>query len=683
MLTPSDHDRLMNEFEDIMSMMTQKDISVGDAIPVVYERDFADEHRIGQFGRLVYKDEQGPCYYAAPKEVWKPQNYDYKSRDFLSFANAWVNGDELPLTGKQLVEPSPNPTPKRDAKDSSRAYERAVLKESRKYGDLVLVDPSFGVMSECVSLGGGKVFLTEKDDRWHHQVQDFCNTSGKRLEKINSLDGEKGVQILPPGNLRTVPAGKWVRMIPNPDALKQLPIRNLSRSRAGRTSICSYETKRGYKVTTIFDPEECCYTWNPRTVDSLVGQDQRTYFLQSNIPMLLNEVEEPLMIEPPTFVAYRGEWIEIDGIRWLIDGDVVCDVQGRGTYMSRRARNSPPEGKHWAPLEEFGTHWLTAATLVPRLDPSVHKLDTLSGTVYGVGAQVEERVEPYEPGQAFCVLPSSEIQMEDRVQSLPSDDSLWLCMANNERNYGDYVTWKGSSGRYYQRVGYEGVQIDVTDNGWKEHVIRSMKTSISKYVVPGNTVKDGSLLFFSLQDYSRRVLGTIVGRYCWANRISSIGWNAKMNDSIGAKDSEIAHLTQVIASRHIHVEGNSGISIREVSKMGSRLTFDQIYRHLRLTREILVWDSRPSSIYDWQFVTLSSLDIAFRGRQRQVSTCDLDGRKWKEILDQCALLVWGQALYFTFSDAKVESFVSLLERNGYRCGVVTGDTSQLIVKWGY
>jgi len=91
------------------------------------------------------------------------------------------------------------------------------------------------------------------------------------------------------------------------------------------------------------------------------------FFLESNKPLDFHPIENHHIVHKPFFLSAYGVW---DG-EWNTIGDIIYDVKGKDTYLSRRARNPAPEGKKWADYIVTGPYIVTVSCNVPFLNPKV------------------------------------------------------------------------------------------------------------------------------------------------------------------------------------------------------------------------------------------------------------------------------------------------------------------------
>jgi len=705
--------QLEQELEDIMASMREKEMAVGDTIAVAFDPEFASKHKIGAFGRLGSTD-KGTYYHAAPASIWKDASYEYQSRDFMSVAKAWLAGDKIPLTPEQIIAPSPDPVPKKRVQPVGRIYERAMLKEVHKYGEIVLFNPSFGMMTECVNLCGGSVYLQTKDEGWKDLVRDFCKQSGGRMRMLDRKDEiVREIVILPQGSNNFSPPGRWVRMIPNPEKLEEQLCTEITISSQSMGYRMQYRDVKKKWHDAYLNPEVKSYMINPRSFDALVGTSRKWYYLQSSFPMLIQEYEEPLLSQSPKFISPRGEWKKIGDHEWLTDGVVVFDVRDRGTYYSRRGRLVPPGELIWAPLEEFGTHWTCQATVVPQVDPSIQQHNIEDVRLYTVSAQVELWVEPVEVEEDELVRKKFEIDDRDIVlRELKSDDELVVVKKNEmlvnanevtkemtvlgsgsdktktivKRDFPpQYSLWKGQTGRHYVHLDSDGVMLTFRQCVLGEkHVVRVLRTCLADYVVLALPLESGSVYFPSVQLYSHRILGLTVGRVGWQSQLSNLGWNAKINKEIGERNADLAIALQLLMTKEISSLSMTGYSIRDLISLQRSISSDLTYRYLRLNRHFILWDQRPTLVYDWQFIHVEKIRIKFTGilDESMENIYRLDGREWSEPLKLCVGMTWGSVLVFHFEKAEVKPFIQLLERNGYKCGLSLAKVSQVMVRFG-
>jgi len=102
-------------------------------------------------------------------------------------------------------------------------------------------------------------------------------------------------------------------------------------------------------------------------------EHSKWYYVEASFPMTNVQDDDRKVMHAPWFVSlpqgleweeeelYPGKWVQIKK-----RGHIVYDIQGTGTYLSRRMRYPIPSGREWVPLLGRGSHWVTISSLKPQ-----------------------------------------------------------------------------------------------------------------------------------------------------------------------------------------------------------------------------------------------------------------------------------------------------------------------------
>jgi len=102
-------------------------------------------------------------------------------------------------------------------------------------------------------------------------------------------------------------------------------------------------------------------------------EHSKWYYVEASFPMTNVQEDDRKVMHAPWFVSlpqgleweeeelYPGKWVQIKK-----RGYIVYDIQGTGTYLSRRMRYPVPSGREWVPLLGRGSHWVTISSLKPQ-----------------------------------------------------------------------------------------------------------------------------------------------------------------------------------------------------------------------------------------------------------------------------------------------------------------------------
>jgi len=373
-------DRLQREAKQLFAEISEDPPSVGDAIFVEYEHAFCVKHKIGRFGRKTIKDGV-TLFHAGPKQVTHPAVYMMDDHNFLDYIKQWREGAYCPPPIDKLLAGPKWPeliVPKKRTKLLSVSYEQNMFKRvgETQNTKITLVNPSFSTMMALKSSIGGYVMLTAastpSENAWHRDVLDFIKQSKGKLVMLpkgriegTAYLGTDVPQWFPP----TEP---WFRLILSPFIVMNKEFENYSVRFEDDKVVTRYEKKKDYLVSSVLERDSAYFMYNPETVDQLVLGKNQWYFCESSFPLLAEPHCNCKVSHAPWFVSVpKGlpwEKMVCSGRERYLkhQAGILYDVQGEGTYLSRRTRLIPPVGMRWAELSSSGTHWVTYASLRPR-----------------------------------------------------------------------------------------------------------------------------------------------------------------------------------------------------------------------------------------------------------------------------------------------------------------------------
>jgi len=104
---------------------------------------------------------------------------------------------------------------------------------------------------------------------------------------------------------------------------------------------------------SYFSDEYSSYVYSPSTLQRLVPTADSRYFVESDIPLLIDQVNNPSLLLSEKGTAYLGEWKKLDHLEWKVEGTTVYDWRHEGasnkdqTLYWHRRRRPPPAGYQW------------------------------------------------------------------------------------------------------------------------------------------------------------------------------------------------------------------------------------------------------------------------------------------------------------------------------------------------
>lgn len=355
--------RLEEEAKQLLQNVSEGEPSVGDAIFVEYETEFARKNKIGRFGRLTIKDGFRE-YHAGPAVIDRQERVEFQPRDFMAYAKSWVAGTSRLPPVDELVKDPPVPTLKSLWKSSIITYETELFHHLRASTEITLVNPAMSTMVALKVAGGGFVSLTSRvDEKWSYDIHDFVKKSEGKLKMLPPAITE-GIAYLGTNLPLWYPPKHWIRTIINPFTDQSSYFQSIRVDLEDTKVKTVIRKKPGYEVHSILYRDAVGVIYNPETIDQLLKQKKRLLWLESDRHLHIPEVEENKFLHPPWFINYEGEWKELEGRQWLVKNDVVYDVESFGTYASKRSI-LPPSGHSWIRYSTMGTHMVQYNSLEP------------------------------------------------------------------------------------------------------------------------------------------------------------------------------------------------------------------------------------------------------------------------------------------------------------------------------
>ncbi len=663
-----------------MSEVEEESPAVGSAITVVYPEELRTKYEIGKFGRMTMENGE-ILYHASSLKTWEPATYESSPVDYIEQMEAWARGGKTNLNPEKMVLPSANPVKIKPDNVSSRSYIRSLLLNLHGQTKITLIDPTFGMMTELASIGGGYVAMTQDQGGWYEDVVDFCQKSNGRMQMV-ALSEIEGVSVLTEEQPKYFPSTPWVRLVANFES-ENFKKQHGAKVEFSEEGVIMKYTIKNRQVSSALQLKLPTYIFNPITVDSVLQQSQRKYYVQATAKLLWTDQEEPVMRHSPKYVDYIGEWEEIGGKVWFRQGQEVIDVKDRGTYYSRRSRNLPPEGYQWRKMQNFGTHWVTFATVMPREETLVSSHMLRENThYYVIGGQMEEKIESVAIPEGTAIERQDEVAEDQEIlESYPSDDSL-VRIRNKERRTA--LFYGRTTQRYYNRKERKGVAVHVASRligRDKVEQVSVCETGQQTYIEVPRSSAQYVLLFPNAQVYAKRMLGTMMSRTQWVKHMNESGWNTKMDDVVRTEEGQMGPIYVMMNARVITSISQVGVTVREMCQMSARMSMKVAISYLERRRDVFLWDQSAKDPTYWQYVMTTRIDLVFEGNYLN-DDC-LDGQPWKSILSRVVLMNWGNQISYSYVKARIGYFRTVLELNNYSVRVVMGDMPRIVVSRGF
>jgi len=382
--------RLEEEARLLFEHISENPPAVGNSVFVEYDPAFCEKHQIGRFGRKTIKDGQ-VLFHAGPREVVHPCVYEMDDHNVMDYIHQWQVGGYCPVPVDKLLEGPKWPVPlgKKKKIIASGSYEQELFRNLLDK-EITLVNPSFSSMASLKVAGGGYVMLTsDADETWSRDVCDFVRQSKGKLQLLRKFE-VRGRAYLGNSIPQWYPEGEWFHLILSPFIPMSTQFKSYDVQMTEEGFVVRYEKKKGYVVSSVLRKSTPFYLYNPETVDCYLHMKAHTkwYYVESSFPMTNVQEDDRKVMHAPWFVSLpQGlEWEEeriYPGkvVQMKSRGHVIYDIQGSGTYLSRRTRFPAPKGWEWVPLLGRGTHWVTVSSLKPQKVHGVEVVERGSDTI--------------------------------------------------------------------------------------------------------------------------------------------------------------------------------------------------------------------------------------------------------------------------------------------------------------
>lgn len=647
--------RLRAEMDQLLEQVRVQGASVGSAELVVFDQQFARENEIGEFGRMTIHDGKR-LYHAGQKMNDQGPSYECVLGKVLHYGARYQRGDSMDLNLNSIV--ARDEWPRKLGKDKSHGLysieERLFVMMRSK--EITAINPSFKTLASLHRAFIGAmayVYVTSyEDDHYRLRVRDFCNKAGN-LEMVTA---PKGVSYLGSGNPNFYPDGLWFRLIPSPYLVPGVEMSQFLVKWSGLGYTCSYERKKGYFIHTHLNSESPHFILNPETVDALCedpGRPKHMAFVESSFGIEFAERDDRRIYQKPWFLSPKGTWEEYKGLKILVDRCLVYDVQGTGTYMSRRHRIQLPDGLAWAPFQTAGTHWVTMSSLHPHRDYNVRVQEmggrtlVLFGDCEAIEAHrvVESCFFDYDATIAPTIVRSqkyghtlNEIWRDQKGLYYPEELRREDAVAWSYQTDGIPFLHAAELQCLSRFVGHRSF-VNVSSLPKGLHFISPSREYMTT-AIP-QAVKYYSLNYFGLQTFSTfAVVPEAEGdamQSTLAGMFNNIHKQFAQRNVVGVYEN---------AKTATLVGDTLGIPARNVTMVCMR------------SRQLKIWKPLISGQSQW--VHIDSLQVRFAGKKQQ-RQFQVDGLLWKEVLSEV-----DRGVQMFVSSVELSHFRTFCLNNGYR-----------------
>jgi len=668
----------MQEAETLVSRLQEEDPSVGDAVLVEYDEKFAKQHSIGRFGRMTMKTGE-PLFHAAPAQVVRDFGYQVEEHDFFDYVKRWRRGDEAVLPMRKAVEGPKFPEKVEDYRKLSPQYERSLFFHLGQSHEITLVNPSFSTMVSLKTTVGGYVTLTATMDHdWVVDVVDFVAKSGGKLKLLESKQ-VYGIAYLGSNVPVWFPDTPWVRFIISPFLRASQFFPSYMVEFREDCVVSSYQKKRGYTATSILSRDESSYLYNPETVDAWLGQKggMEFFFLSSNLEFELEEKNDSRVRHSPWMINIPKDtyWLEMDNLLFKVKGLEVFDVQGRGTYLSRRQRLSPNTPFYWTPIVKTGTHWVTYSTIRPQKISgiSVVQRGEQKMVVFGNAKLINEIqvVEGTFDG-TFWTAFSRRIDIPAYSWPLYSDDGvrMFLLTPKQRLRYKEDLEMKlhvcntgqvflprqrSDDGVLYAIGHTEDLPIPLLPNG-RIHPTVVYRTSLGDYV-EWRYLGEEIFVFPRLADIEKMSSTLSLFSTRWVSVRSLM--EGSDEPAMGGQVSSDLFLVRLVERLKQSVVTSKDSEVSTVSQIARDIgaSSEVVYRTLQRLPGVYLWSQ--GTIPNSQFVHVESMLVRAEGRENNETA---DGKKWTDLMFPSGV---SMKYTYTFVHRSLRPLIHFLRINYY------------------
>lgn len=627
-------DRLLAEARDLLEGMEIDPPSVGDAEVVFFTEEFSEEFDIGMMGRMTLKAGQAK-FFAAPRVLDSKVHFEMDSYNLMDYVSRWDSGDRTdPPLEKMVQGPSHPSRNKIRTRDIFYSYERSLLLRILHEDNVVLYNPSCKTMSSLlsclISYGSrtGYVKITSSmESEWVEEVLDFISKSKGRLRLV-----QKGVEVQGIGYLGTNSPlcypDRWYRLIPSPFLDPNWNYHSYSINHLDDCVEMTFDRSRGHYSVNHLPRDPLGFLFNPETVDDYLAMgkmSQQMFFLETTEELDIRQIDLQKVFHTPWFVDATGEWVEIDGWSWKVRDNLVLDVEGTATYLSRR-KKIPPNGYVWVPLGRVGTHWLTYSSLSPRRARDVHVFNRSKGPVIALGdVTLVSNVSRLNCQVGWIHVDRGTVREGEDFFPLMGDS---VCMVRGEDSdiralpyvYGcdeGFVFDRShlhKDGLWYQPdkevVDSKSVLVPYLPGGRVVYV-SVFRTSTGNYIDLPYDSEGYSFIINSLLDITRMVhnLTMLSPKFHSFREMFTPIMDPDYGGTVNM--NALAHQVQSVVSLEVVVKEND--RVQTVSQISSRIgrTSFQVYDYMSRVRDYVVWV--PDSPQRCQFVTISGVQVVLPG----------------------------------------------------------------------
>jgi len=319
--------------------------------PIAFNSDFRKRFSVEPHGILVPGDVD--TIHACPDTIDRRSRYDSSQRTNNSIVDSLLDGEEPNYCFDEVKFQ----TPKEDmANKPTIAYERQLAKRLTANGArIILVNPAPQTLWSMEEYD----YRIEVNPEWREEYVKILESTNhdKRATFEPFPIGQKVVRYYGTNGVPDKVVGQWAAYWPNP-FLEDSPFPDYAYYfRDDEIEMRYMKKNRHVQVTMPLLPKAVRYT--PRTVDEAFKMDgAQFYFLESNVAF-----NEPFFNIANEYADFGVDFVQ-GPIPNMVAGVAesaayVFDVEGGGTYLSRRERIAhvaAERGKAPVPIARVGDH---------------------------------------------------------------------------------------------------------------------------------------------------------------------------------------------------------------------------------------------------------------------------------------------------------------------------------------
>lgn len=647
--------RLGGEFSQLLTKMRESPPAVGDALAVPIDASFSAKNKIGSLGRMLL-DQEPPLVKVGPLEIDRVPKYEVDSRTAVEWGVAFTHDRRTFENGTHLIRDVRWPTPLRVDNLNRKHLETSLFYHvQKKYTEpIMVVNPTDSTLKSFSKAGGGFATITNRSSP--QIINDFKEKlSSLQLKNVTWRDPDDvdGVYCYLGSGEPKEFIGSWFRAVPSPFSsafAKSVDVVGVPGSR--RWMGTELRGRNESRVITFYWGEhDPVFSYNPATVNKnlMCGFG---WIVQSSFDLCFGEEEDKRLCSTPIYLDNRPqEKVLIDDRVYTINSGTneVVDVEGAGTYLSRRGRTVLPAHLKWAPFRRSPSGlYVSALCNHPILDSSIACHLVTSGKK-GVGPSefigVGHSVPFLNPIMVEVVGRSGQVYQDyPRLVLEEGPNTLWygtipVSTSAGSRFMKVYLPDKLQSGAFaFQH-----------DRGLYRDLIGETRRSLRVF--------SSGTTFVFINGYCESQSWTVVPGELDLYVITAMknfflsGVPALSSSSLGFKGRRAVPLVEVTTKYSISSWEESGFTISNIHHQLPNYSFNAISQNVASSRDIL-------TLSDGTFIEGTKINVNFSGK---ITSGSWSGRRVGDLLQLISTSEKVEAHFEVFPDSE---FLNLCRSNG-------------------